>query len=215
MAKVLDPLRSAEARGKVGGLIYNTSRGAKYVKTFTSPVQRRSAAQLLIRSLMANTSRAWQAATPAQRTAWQNWANAHPVQDWTGNSRTLSGFNAYCKLNTTLALLGSAENDAPPSGAGPAAPTTFAAANGVGQSIVTWSAMGGTDKQVVIWGYGPHSAGLTAKIERAKTLDNANGEAATITITGLTPGLWTLWGRTVDEDDGQQSTLVSDTSTIT
>lgn len=59
MAKVTLPLMSAEARGKVGGLIYNTWRGNSTVKIKKAPAQPRTARQLLIRAFATTCSRAW------------------------------------------------------------------------------------------------------------------------------------------------------------
>lgn len=124
MAKVLNPLMSNEARGKMNGLVFNTWRGISTVKTFKSPTQPQSAAQLVMRNLMSTFSRKWQALTAAQRTAWNNWAAAHLKTDWTGNPVRITGANAYSGLNINFVRAGGAATgfDEPPAVVAPVAP---------------------------------------------------------------------------------------------
>ena len=215
MAKLLDPLRSSEARGRVGGVIYNTARGAKYAKVFTSPVQPRTARQLAIRALMQVCTRAWADLAAGERAAWNNYATLHTEIDWTGQPITLSGFNWYCRLSVRLLDEALSVVDTPPAVAAPNAPTTFSAPTGILQSIVTWDVMAGTNLMCEIWTVGPHSAGRVAKLAQAKLNDRTGGELGTATVTGLTPGYWTFFGRTLSEDTGLVSPWQVSTALIT
>jgi hypothetical protein len=109
LAKVVNPLHSDEARGKIGGLIFNTSRGIRYVKSATSPSQPRTAAQLNVRSIMTTITREWKALTQVQRDAWATYADANPIPDWTGRPIRLTGANAYCQINSVARLAGGAQ----------------------------------------------------------------------------------------------------------
>jgi hypothetical protein len=215
MAKVLDPLHSGEARGRLGGIVYNTARGNKYVKQFTSPTKRRTAAQMNVRAALSTCSRAWQLLTGAQRTAWAAWAAAHPRIDWTGSSVSWTGSNAYLALNSLLVKHGLAAAAAPPAVVGPASPAVFAAGDGVGSSVVTWTAYAGTGVTVELYYLAPHSPGAVAKIEKATYSMTMLGETATATVTGLPVGLATIFGRAFNEADGQVSPWVQDDATIT
>ncbi len=98
MPKVKNPLFSQEARGGIAGLVYNTWRGINYVKTNTSPTGQGTALRLAAQALMTAISKLWQTATDANRTAWGQYAIDHPVTDWTGSPKRLTGMNWFMKL---------------------------------------------------------------------------------------------------------------------
>ena len=215
MAKVKAPLFSTEARGRVGGLVYNTFRGMSYVKAHTAPAQPRSQKVRQIRAWTIALVRAWQLLDAANIILWNQYAADHPVLDTMNGSKRLTGANWFVLTNLQRLRMVLAAVVTPPITAAPDAPAVFAAANGILQSILTWTATGGTDKTVDVWLFGPHSAGLVAKRQRAKFRDMVSGETATMTIAGLRPGRYTFWARVIDEDNGLVSTWVSDTAEVT
>jgi hypothetical protein len=215
MAKVMNPLMSTEARGRVGGLVYNTWRGVRYVKQNTSPAQPRTRCVLEIRSTFAKFVRAWQALDVDKRQHWDDYADTHKATDWTNLARRLTGANWFVRCNVRLAWMEHATIDEPPSTPAPDAPASFAAANGIQQSIITWTPSGGTDKLADIFHSGPLSKGIYPKIQRARHKAFLIGEGGTATITGLTPGRHWFWCRMLDEDNGLQSTWVTDYADVT
>lgn len=215
MAKVLDPLRSSEARGRIGGTIYNTSRGVKYVKSFTSPAQPRSARVLFIRAVCQKFTRGWQALDSAVRIAWNDYAALNPEIDWTGQPIRKSGLNWYVRCNVRLMDAGQAAAGDPPAEAAPDGLFNFAAANGVGESICTWSATAGTGFQVEVFRQGPISAGVQPKRERASFAARVIGESGTVTVTGLSPGTHAFFARVLSENTGLISTYVLDSAVVT
>ncbi|MCK4298945.1 MAG: hypothetical protein KAX80_05400, partial [Planctomycetes bacterium] len=114
MAKVVGPLHSSEARGSVGSLTYNTWRGISIVKARTGPTIQYSDAQVALRALTANVTAAWQAATDAQRAAWDQYANNHLDIDWTGNPQRITGYNWAVRINVRRQLLGQPIEPVPP-----------------------------------------------------------------------------------------------------
>lgn len=215
MVKVLNPLNSTEARGRMGGLVYNTHRGMNFVKPQTAPAQPRSKKVLQIRAWMANLVRAWGALTADERLHWNNYAASHTETDGMGATKRLSGSNWFSRLNIRLLTYGAAIKTEPPSTPAPDAPNNFVAADGVLSSICTWTATAGTDKSVDLFIFGPHSKGLSAKVQRAKWVTGISGESATGTLSGLIPGRYTVFARVMDEDNGLVSPWVSDTADIT
>jgi len=215
MAKVLMPLMSAEVRGKVAGLIFNTSRGIKYAKVFTSPAQPRTAAQLKIRSCIQSASRQWAGLTAAQRTGWTNWAAANPYTDWTGASNTWTGHQAYVRLNARKLYFAEAVVATAPVTTTPDAPAGLALTPGSGTCSVAWTALAGTDKQVDIYAWGPHSAGRNGRLERAVWKVSKVGETPPQAVAPLSPGIWTFWIRARSETDGQVSAWVRADATVT
>jgi len=77
MAKVIGPLHSSEARGRMGGLVFNTWRGLNVVKQSTSPANPRTIAQLNIRAIAVGQARGWQGESAANQAAWDAYASTH------------------------------------------------------------------------------------------------------------------------------------------
>lgn len=215
MAKVISPLHSAEARGKVEGIIYNTWRGMNTVKTFKSPAQPRTKLQLLHRAYCVQMARAWGELSDLQRAGWNDYADNHPDIDWTGSPKRLSGFNWYVRCNTRILRLAGTPIDDPPVENAPPPLGAFAAGDGVLQSILTWTFADGADNRFWIYGVGPLSQGVQAKREKAVIIGAGTASMETLTLSGLFVGRYTLWGVVVNLATGLVSTYVSDTADIT
>jgi hypothetical protein len=215
MAKIKAPLFSTEARGRMGGLVYNTFRGISYVKAHTAPAQPRSQKVLQIRAWTIQLVRAWQALDAANIILWNQYAAAHPVLDTMNGTKRLTGANWFVLCNLQRLRMAAAPIATPPITAAPDAPVLFAAANGILQSVCTWTSPGGTDKTFEIWLFGPHSLGLLPKIQKARYYSQTAAETGTATVTGLRPGRYTFWARVIDDDNGLTSTWVSDTADVT
>ena len=214
MAKVIGPLNSTEARGVIGGLVYNTWRGIRTVKRMTSPAQPRTQRALKIRALSIRLVRYWQTLSDIVQAQWTAYATNHPMIDWTGVPKRLTGCNWFLGLNARLLDAGFSLVETPPTVAAPDPLAAFAAAGGVAQCILTWTPTEGTNLLANIWFQGPHSAGRSGKLERAHLAEYANGESGTLTLTNLLPGTYTFWARVVSEDNGQVSTWVTDTAAV-
>lgn len=98
MAKVTQPLGSAEARGSVGGLTYNTWRGLHTVKTRSGPATQKSELQLLAIARIEEADAVWIAQTQATRDKWNAWAAAQRFPSWTGTDKRITGHNWFVKL---------------------------------------------------------------------------------------------------------------------
>jgi hypothetical protein len=216
MAKVMNPLGSTEARGRIGGLIANTWRGISYLKASSSPAQPRSQRQLQIRAWTAMLVRYWGTTLSAtNRGYWNDYAVTHTDIDWTGNAKRLSGLNWFVRCNLRLLDLAKPQIDAPPAIAAPNALALFAAADGADQSILTWTNTADWGDYVDIFIQGPHSKGQQPKIERAKHWAYSQGPAGTYTVTPLGPGHYTFWARVTYQDTGLSSPWVMDSCDVT
>ena len=122
----------SEASGKIGGSVYARNRGGAYVRDWTKPLKSTSPAALAAKSRLAAYSQAWQALTDAQRASWKAWAAANPVINRLGESRVLSGNQAYVQINGVLGAIGSATVSVPPTGTAPASLITLAADGDIG-----------------------------------------------------------------------------------
>jgi hypothetical protein len=215
MAKCLNPLMSTEARGRSVGLVYNTWRGVRTIKVQTSPAQPRTALQLKIRAWMTGLVRTWQTLPSATRAAWNDYATDHPESDWTNKPRRLTGLNWFCRNNIHALMAGQLGLVSPPTVAAPDPVTDFAAANGAGQSAITWTDPGDGARHLDIWMHGPHSAGRAGSIIRSAHKAMANAATESETITGLIAGTYDFYARVIDDNTGLASAWVSDTATVT
>jgi hypothetical protein len=215
MAKCIGPLHSSEARGRMGGLVYNTWRGLNVVKATTAPCQPRSQKQLAVRATGVAVGRAWGAKTEASRADWNSYAAVHLETDGMGSPKRLSGMNWWLRLAARMTFFGLVPAAGPPAGAAPASPLLFSAANGAGSSVVTWTSPGGTATLMEIYMQGPHSAGRAGKLANARYRVHLAAEGATVTITPLSAGVYSFWGRYATEADGQVSPWVTDDATVT
>jgi hypothetical protein len=216
MAKVLMPHGATEARGRMGGIIANTWRGISYIKAASSPSQPRSKIQLQMRAWVAMLTRYWGTTLlDTERTWWNDYAMTHTKIDWTGNPRRLTGLNWFVLCNVGRLRMALAITTTPPDSAAPAAPVAFAAANGVLQSVITWTTPGGTGITCDVFAEGPVSKGVQPKLERAKYRDMIQAETGTMTVSGLRPGRYWFYGRMLDEASGLSSPWVVDSADVT
>jgi hypothetical protein len=215
MAKVTLPLMSAEARGKVGGLIYNTWRGNSTVKIKKAPAQPRTARQLLIRAFATTCSRAWQLLTQLQRDGWTAYATAHPDVDWTNTPKRLTGANFYLRLSTRLLDLGKTVVATCPVVNAPSNVSALVATGGAGSISCAFTPFAGTDTTIDIWLQGPKSAGVLGSLIKARHKTYGPGETSPLVTSGLTPGLYQVYARAISEVNGLASAWVTTTATVT
>jgi hypothetical protein len=108
--KILDVPQS----GSVGGVTSSRNRFGQYKRARAIPVNPRSAAQGLVRSRMSANAALWRTLTGAQRAGWNDLGLSMVRSDALGQSYTLTGFQAFCSVNNTLASSGAAGVLAPP-----------------------------------------------------------------------------------------------------
>lgn len=205
MAKCIAPAMSVETRGKVSGLIFNTTRGIRYIKSFTSPSQPRTARQLTIRSYAVRMSRAWQSLGAAARATWTAYANTHTETDWTNTPRRLTGANWYTRCNVRLLDMGQTETTTAPETVAPDPIQGLAVApitEGISISFTTEA----NTLSVGINLQGPVSPGQIARFPRSKHHSYAPAETSPVEITDLQAGQYHVWAQAIDESNGLTST---------
>jgi hypothetical protein len=106
MAKILFGNMIADARGKMGGVVYSRNTYGAYARQKVSPVQPRSATQLNQRNRLVAQSKDWGSISQAARDAWGSFALTHPIRDVFGLSKNLSGQAMFMKLNLGLSSNG-------------------------------------------------------------------------------------------------------------
>lgn len=187
--KVRAPLHSVDVRGRFGvAIVFSIWRGANYARTFTIPTNPRTARQLSIRAFLTTASRAWNALTDAQRTAWDAFAQLQSRTDVFGEPIKATGINEYVALSVIAQDLGQAPVSDPPLTDAPAVLAGAAAAPGVGagEIDVTWTGADGDFADVWVTSLLPSGRKPSGNLYSHYSYTAI--AALTETITGLTSG---------------------------
>jgi hypothetical protein len=217
MPKVKNPLFSQEARGGIGGLVYNTWRGISYVKTNTSPTGQGTEKRLASQSLMTSVSKLWQGITDIQRAAWSQFGTDHPVTDWTGSPKRLTGMNWFCKCNILLKKLGLTTVSAAPTAAAPSPPSGLNITYGTSAIWATWSTPATSSQVIMFNATAPISAGVEGKLEMSAFASYCSSSVAPPfpIVASPTSGRVTVFAKCVDASSGLPSPYVSDYVDVT
>ena len=106
MAKIALGGGVAAISGKSGGTVFARNKGGAYMRNFVKPTNPSTVYQEEARDRLTQYSNEWRTMTDAQREAWNAWASEHPVLDRLGAAKTLTGAQAYTKINTNRDLAG-------------------------------------------------------------------------------------------------------------
>lgn len=216
MAKVVNPLLSTEARGKLGGVVYNTWRGIRYAKTHTPPSNQGTPLRQQAKQRVINAAQRWRTITPAQRLEWNQYANEHLLDDWTGSPKRIAGYHWYVKINTIVQYIGEPYQDDPPPPIQIERPESWILSQ-EGPNIVAmwvWPAEGNPEDWYVQWWTSrPQSPGIGP---RTPDLYIAITTSATEMITTWQhdgPGYYIVGVRSIHKT-GQPNTIARDSITI-
>lgn len=108
--KILDVPQS----GSVGGVTSSRNRFGQYRRARATPVNPRSAGQAQTRSRMSANAALWRTLTGPVRAGWMDLGLSMVRSDALGQSYSLTGFQAFCSVNNTLASAGAAGITAAP-----------------------------------------------------------------------------------------------------
>jgi hypothetical protein len=201
MAKVMNPLMSSEARGRVGGHVYNTWRGIHTVKTQTAPDHEDDPKRQAHKAIVQAVGISWQSIEPEQRAAWNHFANEHPDIDWTGTPKRLAGYHWYVRCNTRRQDIGLMIWPDPPEIPNNAYYFYWNSDGLPGEIDSDW-VEANLDPEMSyfadIWMTKPLSAGRSPTIHDAYRNGITSIEDEAWVITGLAPGYYTLFYRILD-----------------
>ena len=89
----------ADARGKVGGVIYSKNKGGSYARNYTKPTNPRTPAQVAQRNRFSYVSSNWRLLTSPEREAWNFAASQVPVSNKVGERINLTGAQYFNRQN--------------------------------------------------------------------------------------------------------------------
>lgn len=113
MAHMVPGPLASEARGKVGGVIFNRNRGGLYVKTFAGVTNPNTMMQVDRRTAMTNRSNAWKDLGATDKAAWIEYAAQTPLTNSLGQTYFMSGQQAYLRSALFADVVGIALAAAP------------------------------------------------------------------------------------------------------
>jgi len=100
--------------GKLGLTVTWPGRNGLIRRIFVTPANPRTDRQLVVRDLLAQEARRFDALTDAQQDAWNVAADGYQSRSKLGQSGPLTGLQLFVRVNCKLGLLGQAPVDAPP-----------------------------------------------------------------------------------------------------
>ena len=109
--------------GRVGGTIFSHNRGGAYMRNGAIPKTVTSPEATFVKGVLALVSRSWAGLTQAQRDAWKLWARENPITNRLGDSKIMTGHQAFVMLCTRLIQSGDSLIVVPPMAAPPDATT--------------------------------------------------------------------------------------------
>lgn len=114
MAKFLPGPFVGQISGRLGGQVFSHNKGGMYVRNGTIPTTSTTSFALAAKAIFTAQSQAWQTLAAGVRLAFGEWAADHPIADRLRQSLTMTGQQAYIKINSRLAHIGVAPLTAPP-----------------------------------------------------------------------------------------------------
>ena len=120
MAIIIPGAMVSQASGRIGGTIFSRNRGGAYVRNGSIPSTVTTRAAQNVKAIIAAQSQDWAGLDEEIREQWREWATQNPVINRLGQSRTLSGHQAFVQINARLVYGGFAALESPPVGAAPA-----------------------------------------------------------------------------------------------
>jgi hypothetical protein len=117
MAKVLGPLNSSIAGGKVNNLVYARNKGGAYTRAYAVPTGTATSSQIDWRDALSSLSSYWEsniAGNTSEFTFWLDFSRAFPLQDRFGKPFTLDPRSWFIRLNSLRVFAGLIPLDLPP-----------------------------------------------------------------------------------------------------
>ncbi len=106
MAKIKFSALVSDVRNSLNGSTFARNRGGNYFRNKTTPINRQTDAQMVLRNAFGNIAQAWQGLTESERQTWNDAVPDFSYQDQFGDTRNLSGAQLHQKLNQNLAVVG-------------------------------------------------------------------------------------------------------------
>lgn len=192
--------------GSLNGIVYSHNRGGAYKRARKIPVITASGKSAFAKALLGGISAAWSDLSNTQRTLWTDWAQVNPVPDVLGQSITLSGQQAFLKLNMRLVGSGQALITVPPTAPGPIQLLTLAVTVTVPATLsAAFTPALPAGATFVLWQCLPGNAGADPNFNQARLIgysdvDDASPVAFTTPYPAQAGNSINFWATIMDEN---------------
>ena len=175
MAKIKLGSTLADIRGKINGHVFSKNRAGNYIKTKTSPINRNTSAQAIVRAFFSTLTKAWKGLTAAQRASWNSAVNNFKRINSLADDVILTGHQLYISINRRIQTIGgSTISDAPfPETVAPVATASVAAAAGAATMDLAYTPVIPATDSWLIEATRPLSAGRQSNSQDYKKIDVA------------------------------------------
>ncbi len=200
MAKIkLSAIGITNISGKSGGSVFAHNKNGNYVRRLGIATQPQTAKQTLARSIFGIISRMWGTLTEAQREAWKTWGAENPKTDQFGDSRPLTGRQAFISSNSNLNSVGLAPISSPslvrpifPSVNSFGGVITFVADGSMEEAVITADLVAGSSSVMYLLSVAVVSKGADFGSAKNKYVQFATGASNMLDSLNIEPTLSAL-----------------------
>ncbi len=208
-------------RGSIGGNVFSHNGGGDYIRRRVAPTNPNSTRQQTMRSFLGTLATLWSTTlTPAQRAAWNTWAENQTRVGPLGNNINLTGLNGYIWTNTHILDAGDTRIDDPPVTVAPDALLTMAAtisADTTADIVFSPTPLGAAERTLLFMSLPQSGAGepnfKQARIVGYGALAQATPWAATLPFSIQVGQSAVFWGAQYDSATGLISPFLRDYQT--
>lgn len=152
-----------DLKGSIGGTTFQHNSAGKIVRKRPRIISRFSQKQNVKQIALNSLCRSWTLLSLIEQADWNIFAAAHTKDNYYAETKTLTGFNWYCSINSYIVLFGSAPLVTPPAWTPPPAVNSFSfVADGNGLFLIFDAAYNQTNEQLIVFTTPPVSATSTA-----------------------------------------------------
>jgi len=211
VAKVIGPLHSTEARGRVDSLVYNTWRGIRFVRSYIAPVFKEPDCRIAQKERVALAVAAWKLLTDAARHDWHDYAELHSQLDWTGVPLRWTGANWFISCYTRVLRVAGTPPTSPPAGDPPYPLSTWAVTQTDNNAHLVWASSTQPEAHtyyVQILKQGPFSIGRQPDFHHASIITHELLATSPYDDPLTIGGKYCYWARVLDAATGLTTPLL-------
>ena len=128
-----------DGRNKIGGHVASKNKSGNYLRTKVTPVNPQTTFQSAVRGFFGGLAQSWRGLTADDRQSWIDGAPGFPYIDIFGDSKILSGFGLYMKLNSVLLNIGEAAISVCPASEAVEFLTSLGVTTGLGSAVIDFA----------------------------------------------------------------------------
>lgn len=187
----------ADIRGSIGGTTFSHGKGGSIARSWKKPVNPRAPKQIARRASMGSNASIWNSAAMATyRAGWNDWATSSPGTNKLGEAIVLTGYQAFCAINSFREAIGLARTLSAPTAYGSAKAITLTASRDTSAneiSIVTLSNDADLGDSGLYWAFfelKPQSPGNASFPTAGRYLGKITGTAPAPTLPQVFTPQW-------------------------